>query len=144
MSEKNKTPTGKPKLLSGGNPQIPKGDGREFVRAYIEGMPGWKRDVGRKLDDLILKTVPDAKMAVRWNTPFYGIEGGGWFVAFHCLARYIKISFFKGASLQPVPPVSSKQENVRYFHIKEHDKIDEKLLTSWIEQASRIPGEKVF
>ena len=144
MTKKDEKSTDKPKLLSGGNPQIPKGDGRTFVSAYIDGMPGWKQDVGKKLDELILKVVPDATMAVRWNTPFYGIEGDGWFIAFHCLTKYIKVTFFKGTSLQPIPPESSKQENVRYFHIEENDQVDEKLLTSWIVQAAKIPGEKVF
>jgi hypothetical protein len=133
-----------PKLLSGGNPQIPKGDGREFVSAYLNGLPRWKQTVGRKLDELILKSVPNSKMAIRWNTPFYGIEGNGWFIAFHCLTKYMKVTFFRGTSLNPIPPESSKQENVRYFHIKEKDQIDEKLFTNWIEQASKIPGEKVF
>lgn len=144
MTKKDEESTDKPKLLSGGNPQILKGDGRTVVSAYIDGIPGWKQDVGKKLDELILKAVPDATMAVRWNTPFYGIEGDGWFIAFHCLTKYIKVTFFKGASLQPIPPESSKQENVRYFHIKETDQVNEKLLTSWIEQAAKMPGEKVF
>ena len=144
MSIKDKDSSKNPQLLSGGNPQISKGDGREFVDAYISAMPGWKQDVGRKLDELILRSVPDAKEAVRWNTPFYGVEGNGWFIAFHCFSKYIKVTFFKGASLIPMPPERSKQKDTRYFHIKENDQIDEALFTQWIEQASKIPGEKVF
>lgn len=134
----------KPKLLSGGNPQIAKGDGDVPVQAYLEAMPGWKRDVGRGLDALVVRTVPDVRKAVRWNTPFYGIEGQGWFCAFHCLTKYVKLSFFRGTSLRPVPPVESKQEDVRYFHIHEGEALDEKLLSSWIRQASKLPGEECF
>ena len=134
----------KPKLLSGGNPQIPKGDGDAPVRAYILAMPDWKGHVGRSLDALIVRTVPNVRKAVRWNTPFYGIEGQGWFIAFHCMTRYIKVTFFRGASLDPVPPVASKQKGVRYFHIHEDDKLDEELGGSWIRQASELPGETCF
>ena len=134
----------KPKLLSGGNPQIPKGDGEAPVRAYILAMPGWKGDVGRRLDALIVRTVPNVRKAVRWNTPFYGIEGQGWFIAFHCMSKYIKVTFFRGTSLEPVPPVGSKQKDVRYFHIHEDDKLDGKLVASWIRQASELPGEPCF
>jgi len=134
----------KPKLLAGGNPQIAKGDGDVPVQAYLEAMPGWKRDVGRGLDALVVRTVPDVRKAVRWNTPFYGIEGQGWFCAFHCLTKYVKLSFFRGTSLRPVPPVESKQEDVRYFHIHEGEALDEKLLSSWIRQASKLPGEECF
>ena len=130
----------KPVLLSGGNPQIAKGDGDAPVQAYIAAMPGWKHDVGRYLDDLIERIVPDVSKAVRWNTPFYGIEGQGWFVSYHCMTKYIKVAFFRGASLQPVPPVESKQKEVRYFHIYEDDEIDEELVASWIKQASELPG----
>jgi hypothetical protein len=107
-------------------------------------MPGWKRDVGRQLDALVVRTVPNVRKAVRWNTPFYGIEGRGWFLAFHCITKYVKVSFFRGTSLRPVPPVESKKDNVRYFHIHEGDELDEKLLASWIRQASRLPGENCF
>jgi hypothetical protein len=129
-----------PKLLSGGNPQIPKGDGDAPVQAYIEAMPGWKRDVGRRLDALIERAVPDVQKAVRWNSPFYGVEGQGWFVSYHCFTKYIKVTFFQGMSLDPVPPVESKDPDTRYFHIHEDDELDEKLLTKWMEQASRLPG----
>lgn len=138
---------GKPVLLSGGNPQIPKGDGDAPVRAYIAAMPGWKQDVGRRLDDLIVSTVPGVRKAVRWNTPFYGLEGQGWFIAFHCITRYIKISFFRGTSLTPIPPVGSKQPEVRYLHIHEGEwnaDFDEHRLTSWIRQAAALPGEGCF
>ncbi|MGL6074663.1 MAG: DUF1801 domain-containing protein [Fimbriiglobus sp.] len=131
-------------LLSGGNPQIAKGDGEATVEAYLAAMPGWKQGVGRKLDSLIVAAIPDVKKAVRWNTPFYGLEGEGWFVAFHCITKYIKVSFFRGTSMTPVPPVESKQAEVRYFHIYETDEIDEELFTSWIRQAASLPGEKCF
>jgi hypothetical protein len=133
-----------PKLLSGGNPQIPKGDGDVPVQAYIDAMPGWKQDVGRQLDNLISRCVPNVQKAIRWNTPFYGVEGNGWFVAYHCLTKYIKVSFFRGTSLDPVPPVESKQQEVRYFHIHENEVIDEKLVASWIQQAAELPGETCF
>ncbi len=134
----------KPKLLSGGNPQIAKGDGDAPVQIYIEAMPGWKRDVGRRLDALIVRTVPGVRKAVRWNTPFYGIEDQGWFLSFHCITKYIKVAFFRGTSLRPVPPVESKRKDVRYFHIHEDDQLDEQLVASWIRQASKLPGERCF
>ena len=134
----------KPKLLSGGNPQIPKGDGDAPVQAYIAAMPGWKRGVGRYLDTLIERTVPAVRKAVRWNSPFYGIEGRGWFLSFHCFTKYIKVTLLNGASLRPVPPVASKHEQVRYFHIHEDDEPDEALLVNWLEQASALPGEELF
>lgn len=133
-----------PKLLSGGNPQIPKGDGDALVQAYIAAMPGWKQDVGRSLDALIVRTVPVVRKAVRWNSPFYGIEGEGWFLSFHCFTKYVKVTFLNGASLQPVPPVESKHQAVRYFHIHEDDLFDEELLAGWIRQASALPGERMF
>ncbi|MEI8213878.1 MAG: DUF1801 domain-containing protein [Planctomycetota bacterium] len=133
-----------PQLLSGGNPQIPKGDGEAVVQAYIDAMPGWKQDVGRRLDAIISRCVPNVQKAIRWNTPFYGIEGNGWFVAYHCLTKYIKVSFFRGTLLDPVPPVESKQEEVRYFHIHENEDIDEKLVAHWIRQAAKLPGETCF
>src|ERR1700742_2183780 len=108
---------GVPKLLSGGNPQIPKGDGDEPVRAYIAAMPGWKRAVGRQLDELIVAQLPEVRKAVRWNSPFYGAAQGGWFLGFHCLTKYVKVVFFNGASLRPVPPGKSKQDDVRYLNI---------------------------
>lgn len=136
--------TAPPKLLSGGNPRIAKADGDAPVQAYIAAMPGWKGDVGRRLDALITHTVPDVRKAVRWNTPFYGIEGRGWFVAFHCITRYVKVTFFRGAALRPVPPVASKLEHVRYFHIHEHDELDVKLVTKWIQAAAKLPGDTCF
>jgi len=135
---------GKPKLLSGGNPQIPKGDGDGPVQAYIAAMPGWKREVGRYLDSLVERSVPDVRKAVRWNSPFYGIEGQGWFLSFHCFTKYIKVTFLNGGSLRPVPPVTSRYEHVRYFHIHEGYEPDEGLLVSWLEQASGLPGETLF
>jgi hypothetical protein len=129
-----------PKLLSGGNPQIAKADGDAPVQAYIAAMPGWKRDVGRALDELIVRSVPDVKKAVRWNSPFYGIEGQGWFLSYHCFTKYMKVTFFRGTSLNPVPPVESKDPDARYFHIYEDEQIDAGLVASWIKQASEIPG----
>lgn len=129
-----------PKLLSGGNPQIPKGDGDAPVRAYIAAMPGWKRAAGERLDALIEKAVPGVQKAVRWNSPFYGVEGKGWFASFHCFTRYIKITFFKGAALDPPPPVASKDADVRYLHIHEGEDVDEDQLARWLKQAAAIPG----
>lgn len=134
----------KPKLLSGGNPQIPKGDGDEAVQAYIDAMPGWKRDVGRRLDALVVRTVPNVRKAVRWNQPFYGVDGHGWSMAFRCFTKYVKVIFFNGASLRPLPPVESKDEKTRSFHIYEGDELDEERLTDWIRQASDLPGENLF
>jgi len=130
----------KPKLLSGGNPQIAKADGDEPVQAYIDAMPGWKSDAGRQLDAIITRAVPSVKKAVRWNSPFYGIEGEGWILGVHCLAKYIKVAFFQGASLDPIPPVASKDKNARYFHIHEGDVLDEAQLRKWVKQASKLPG----
>jgi hypothetical protein len=127
-------------LLSGGNPQIAKGDGDAPVQAYIAAIPGWKRDVGKRLDALIVRNVPNVRKAVKWNSPFYGIEGQGWFLSFHVFARYIKVAFFKGASLHPLPPGESRQKQVRYLDIHEDDQIDEKQLASWLKQAAAIPG----
>ena len=134
----------KPKLLSGGNPQIPKADGDAPVQAYIAAMPGWKHDVGRYLDTLVERCVPNVRKAVRWNTPFYGIEDQGWFLAYHCFTKYVKVTFLNGGSLRPRPPVTSRYEHVRYFHIHEDDEPDEDLLVSWIKQASALPGEQTF
>lgn len=131
-------------LLSGGNPQIAKGDGDAPVQAYIKALPGWKRDVGHQLDALIVRTVPNVRKAVRWNSPFYGIEDEGWFLSFHCMTKYIKVAFFRGTSLRPMPPVESKNEGTRYFHIYEADKLDEASLASWIQQASELQGENCF
>ncbi len=129
-----------PVLLSGGNPQIAKADGDAPVQVYIAAMPGWKSEAGRHLDQLIDKTVPKVQKAVRWNTPFYGVEGQGWFLAFHCFTKYIKVTFFKGMSLRPIPPGESKDKNVRYLDIYQNAEIDQELLVSWIKQASELPG----
>ena len=134
----------KPKLLSGGNPQIPKGDGDAPVQAFIEAMPDWKRDIGRQLDALVVRTVPGVRKAVRWNSPFYGIEGQGWFLEFHCFTKYIKLTFLNGAQLEPAPPVESKHERVRYFHIHEGEAAEGTQLESWIRQAAELPGEELF
>ena len=128
------------KLLSGGNPQIAKADGDVPVQAYIAAMPGWKRDIGMRLDALIGCNVPNVCKAVKWNTPFYGIEGQGWFLGFHCLTKYVKVSFFRGTSLRPVPPGESTQKGVRYLDIHEDDQLDEELVASWIRQASKFAG----
>ena len=133
----------KPTLLSGGNPQIAKGDGDAPVQAYIAAMPGWKSDVGRRLDALIVRTVPSVSKAVKWNSPFYGVEGQGWFLSFHCFTKYVKVAFFRGASLRPVPPGVSKQKDVRYLDIHEDDQFDEAQFAAWVKQASELPGEKM-
>ena len=130
----------KPNLLSGGNPQISKGDGDRPVQAYIAAMPGWKRDAGHRLDALIVRTVPGVRKAVRWNSPFYGVEGQGWFLAFHVFTKYIKATFFRGTALRPLPPVESKDPNARYVHIHETERLDEAQLASWISQAAALPG----
>lgn len=132
-----------PRLLAGGNPQIPKGEGDGPVRAYIAAMPGWKSDLGRRLDELIVATVPDVHKAVKWNQPFYGRKDEGWFVAFRCYTKYVQVQFFRGSSLDPVPPKASKHAEVRYLDIHEDDELDEGRLRSWIEQACRLPGEVV-
>jgi hypothetical protein len=131
----------RPKLLSGGNPQVPKGHGDAPVQAYIAAMPGWKREVGLRLDALIARTVPGVKKAVKWNSPFYGMAEGIWFLSFHCFTKYIKVAFFRGASLDPVPPGGSKQKDVRYLDIYEDDALDEAQFTGWVKQASALPGE---
>ncbi len=135
--------TGAAKLLSGGNPQIAKGYGDAPVQAYIAAMPGWKRDVGRRLDEVVTRTVPGVSKAVKWNSPFYGIEGEGWFLSFHCFAKYVKVAFFRGASLRPVPPGPSKSQDTRYLDIHEDDRLDEAQLADWVKQASGLPGEKM-
>ena len=143
MAEKRSKTSAKPVLLSGGNPQIAKGYGNEPVQAYIDAMPGWKRDVGRHLDRLVEVAVPGVQKAVKWNSPFYGLEGEGWFLTFHCYTRYVKVTFFRGTSLDPVPPGESKTPETRYLDIYEDGELDEAQLVSWIEQASRLPGEKM-
>ncbi|MCA6124544.1 DUF1801 domain-containing protein [Bradyrhizobium sp. WSM 1704] len=138
-----KRSTSKPSLLSGGNPQIAKGYGDAPVQAYIAAMPGWKREVGRSLDALIVRTVPHVHKAVKWNSPFYGLEGQGWFLSFHVFARYVKVAFFRGTSLQPVPPGESKHQYTRYLDIHEHDEFDEAQFAAWVKQASQLPGERI-
>ena len=129
----------KPALLAGGNPQIAKADGNAPVQAFIAAMPGWKRAAGRRLDALIVRTVPDVRKAVKWNSPFYGVEGQGWFLSFHCFTKYVKVTFFRGASLRPLPPGESKDPKVRHLDIHEDD-LPDKLVASWIRQASKLPG----
>ncbi len=132
-----------PKLLSGGNPQIAKGEGDGPVQAYIVAMPGWKSEVGHRLDEIVMRTVPDVHKAVKWNSPLYGMKGEGWFLGIHCFNKYIKLAFFRGADLQPRPPEESKSAQTRYFHIHENDPIDETQIADWIRQASLLPGEKM-
>jgi len=127
-------------LLAGGNPQIAKADGDAPVQAYIAAMPGWKRQVGQQLDGLIVRAVPQVQKAVRWNSPFYGIEGKGWFLNFHCFTKYVKVAFFRGASLRPLPPGVSKDKDVRYLDIREDDHLDDAQFTDWVKQASQLEG----
>lgn len=143
MSKAPKKAATKPKLLTGGNPQIAKGYGDGPVQAYIAALPGWKQAVGQRVDELIVEAVPNVYKAVKWNSPFYGKEGDGWFVSYHAMTRYIKVAFFRGTSLKPMPPVESKQANVRYLHIHEGEAFDEAQFTKWIKQASKLPGEKL-
>ena len=130
-------------LLSGGNPQIAKADGDAPVQAYIAAMPGWKRDVGRRLDALIVRTVPGVRKAVKWNSPLYGTEGQGWFLGIHCFKNYVKVAFFRGTSLRPVPSGGSKSRDTRYLDIHEDDQIDEARLAVWVKQASQLAGERM-
>jgi hypothetical protein len=130
----------KPALLAGGNPQIVKADGDAPVQAYIAAMPGWKKEVGRRLDALIERAVPGVRKAVKWNSPFYGVEGQGWFLSLHCFTKYVKVGFFRGMLLRPLPPGESRQKAMRYLDIHEDDPLDEKQLASWIKQAAAIPG----
>jgi hypothetical protein len=133
----------KPTLLAGGNPQIAKAYGDAPVQAYIAAMPGWKREVGRRLDTLIARTIPGVHKAVKWNSPLYGIEGQDWFLGIHCFTKYVKVAFFRGRSLRPVPPGESKHKEVRYFDIHEDDQLDEAQLAAWVKQASQLPGERM-
>jgi hypothetical protein len=128
-----------PVLLTGGNPQIAKADGEAPVQAYIAAMPGWKRDIGRRLDALIVRTVPGVRKAVKWNSPLYGVEGQGFFLGFHTFTHYVKVTFFRGTSLRPVPPVASKHQDVRYADIHEDD-LDEAQMAAWVKQAAALPG----
>ncbi len=133
----------KPALLAGGNPQIAKADGDAPVQAYIAAMPGWKSDIGRRLDALIVRTIPGVRKAVKWNSPLYGVEGQGWFLGIHCFTKYIKVAFFRGTSLRPVPPGESKSRDTRYVDIYEDDQLDEAQLAAWVKQASQLPGERM-
>ena len=135
-----KPSAGKPVLLSGGNPQIPKGYGDAPVQTYIAAMPDWKSEVGRRLDTIIARTVPGVRKAVKWNSPFYGVEDQGWFLSFHVFAKYVKVAFVRGTSLRPMPPGESTQKEVRYLDIHEDDKLGEAQLASWIRQAAALPG----
>ena len=140
-SDKSDKP--QPVLLSGGNPQIPKGYGDGPVQDYIAAMPGWKSGVGAWIDGVVVRTVPDVRKAVKWNSPLYGTDDKSWFLSLHCMTKYVKVAFFRGAELEPVPPVGSKQPLVRYFHIHEGDEPDEAQFADWVRQASRLPGEKM-
>lgn len=145
MGDEARDRQAQPVLLSGGNPQIAKGYGDGPVQAYVAAMPGWKSDVGRRLDRIIAGAVPDLRKAVKWNSPLYGAgdESRGWFASFHCFDKYVKVAFFKGAALKPMPPVASKQKDVRYVHIHENDEVDEAQFADWAKQASERPGEKM-
>ncbi|TGQ63902.1 DUF1801 domain-containing protein [Mesorhizobium sp. M00.F.Ca.ET.186.01.1.1] len=143
-AERKSTKAAKPaKLLSGGNPQIAKGYGDAPVQAYIAAMPGWKREAGERLDALIEQAVPGVQKAVKWNSPLYGLEGQGWFLGIHCFTRYIKVAFFRGTSLQPVPPGESKSGDTRYLNMHEGDGLDEAQFRAWVRQASQLPGERM-
>jgi len=128
------------RLLAGDNPQIPKGDGDAPVQAYLGAIPGWKQAKARQLDALITATVPGVRKAVKWNSPWYGVEGQGWFLSFHCISKYLKVAFFKGTSLDPLPPVESKQQEVRYLHVFEDEPLDEAQFVAWVKQAGKLPG----
>ena len=145
LSKSSASKAAEPVLLSGGNPQIAKGYGDASVQAYIAAMPGWKREAGRRLDALIACTVPGVRKAVKWNSPLYGGPGedGGWFLSIHCFTKYIKVAFFRGTSLRPVPPGPSKSQDTRYFHIHEDDDFDDALLAAWVKQASQLRGERM-
>ena len=132
-----------PVLLSGGNPQIAKGHGDAPVQAYIAAMPGWKRDIGRRLDALIERTLPGVEKAVKWNSPLYGVEGQGWFLGIHCFANYVKVAFFRGTSLRPMPPGESRTKETRYLDIREGDRVDETQFADWVRQASQLPGDRM-
>jgi hypothetical protein len=127
-------------VLPGGNPRISKADGDTPVQAYIAGMPGWKRDLGKRLDALIVWNVPDVRKAVKWNSPLYGIDGQGWFLGLHTFTHYIKVAFFRGTSLRPVPPGASKGKDTRYIDIHKGDELDEAQMANWVKQAAALPG----
>jgi len=140
MPKKPAAKAAKPRLLAGGNPRVAKGDGDAPVQAYIKAIPGWKRDLAGRLDAIITRAFPAVRKAVRWNSPFYGVQGGSWFLSFHCFTKYVKVTFFSGASLSPLPPGESKMKKVRHFDIHEGEDLDEKRFASWVEQAARLPG----
>jgi hypothetical protein len=141
-SEAKRTGAKKPVLLSGGNPQIAKAHGDAPVQAYIAAMPGWKREIGERLDAVITDALPRVQKAVKWNSPFYGVEQGSWFLSFHCFAKYVRVTFFRGTSLRPVPPGESKHKEVRYLDVHE-GQLDEAQFAKWVKQVSRLPGEKL-
>ena len=142
MSDESPARKAKPVLLSGGNPQIPKGDGEVPVQAYIAAMPGWKQDIGRRIDAKIAETVPNVRKAVKWNSPFYGLEDDCWFLSLHCFTRYVKVTFFRGSSLEPPPSGKSKYPEVRYLDIHE-GAFDEAQFAAWVKQAGALPGERM-
>lgn len=144
MTAKKRARRTKPTLLTRGNPQIPKADGDAPVQDYIAAMPGWKRAIGEALDALIERQVPDVHKAVRWNTPFYGVSGQGWFLGINCCTKYVKVSWLNGTALDPQPPIALKQEHVRYWHVFEDDEIDHDAVASWVRQAAAVPGEPLF
>lgn len=133
----------RPKLLSGGNPQIPKGEGDGPVQTYLDAMPGWKQPIGRAIDRIVSDAVPGVRKAVKWNTPLYGMDGETWFLSFHCFDRYVKVAFHNGGALDPQPPVASKHPHVRYWHIHEGETVDEAQLRAWVVAASGLPGERL-
>ncbi len=143
VAKKPTKESAKPKLLSGGNPQIAKGYGDAPVQAYVAAVPGWKRDIVARLDALITRTIPGVRKAVKWNSPLYGMEDNVWFLSMHCFTRYVKVAFFRGAALRPVPPGASKSLDTRYLDIHEDDALDEAQLARWVKQASKLPGEKM-
>lgn len=142
MADQDKDAVG-PVLLSGGNPQIAKGSGEAAIRAYIAAIPGWKRGVGERIDQIISQQIPDVQKAVKWNSPFYGVEQGNWFLTLHCMTKYIKLGFFRGTALNPMPPIASKQAEMRYLHLFEGNAFDESQFIDWIRQASLLPGTRL-
>lgn len=143
MTNKGTGENGGPRLLAGGNPQIAKGYGDAPVQQYIAAMPAWKSAVGRRIDALVEGCVPGVRKAVKWNSPFYGAGDDGWFLSFHCFTRYVKVTFFRGASLDPVPPGGSKHADVRYLDVREDEGLDEAQFADWVRQASALPGERL-
>src|SRR3954471_10396775 len=143
QARRKRPATAKPVLLSGGNPRIARAGGDAPVQEYSAAMPGWKRDVGRRLDALIARTVPGVRKAVKWNSPLYGIEGQGWFLGIHCFTNYVKVAFFRGSSLRPVPPGESKSKDTRYLDIHASDELDEAKMANWVKQAAALPGERM-